>query len=60
MIQVPFDPHAGTLSVVQFAELALVLAGLMLMFRATKFATRLVLLGLFLAAVAGLLPSWTR
>jgi hypothetical protein len=60
MIHTPFDPRAGVLTVALLAQLAIVIGGLTFMFKATKLATRLVLLGLFLAVVAGLLPGWTR
>jgi hypothetical protein len=60
MIHTPFDPRAGVLTVALLGQLAIAVGGLTLMFRATKLATRLILLGVFLAVAAGLLPGWTR
>jgi hypothetical protein len=59
MVHTPFDPRAGVLIVALLAQLAIVIGGLTLMFKATKLATRFFLLGVFLAIITGLLPGWT-
>ncbi|HVZ19015.1 MAG TPA: hypothetical protein VG897_18000 [Terriglobales bacterium] len=60
MIHSPFNVAQSVSLLATIGTLAVVAAGLALMCQLRKLGIRLMALGVFLAAMAGLLPHWMR
>ena len=56
MIHAPFTPAAGSAALTLIAQLALVVAGVAIMINMRKCGGRAILVGVFLALMAGILP----
>jgi hypothetical protein len=56
MIHAPFTPAAGSAVLALIAQLALIVAGLAIMINMRKIGGRAILVGIFLALMAGVLP----
>jgi len=56
MIHAPFSSATGSAALALIAQLALVVAGLAIMINMRKFGGRAILVGIFLALIAGVLP----